>query len=80
MGMILEDTIKNKKEFIFYLSIAYIFGVFVRLLVFNNIIGVDEYWFEGRPIPIWSDDAGLYGYYAKEIIKGVNLHLVEIIF
>ncbi len=62
----------SKKELIFYLSIAYIFGVFVRLLVFNNIIGVDAYWFEGRPIPIWSDDAGLYGYYAKEILKGVD--------
>jgi len=70
--MIINEKEQNKKELIFYLSIAYIFGVFVRLLVFNNIIGVDEYWFEGRPIPIWSDDAGLYGYYAKEILKGVE--------
>ena len=62
----------NKKEFLFYLLVAYIFGVFIRLLVFNNIIGIDSYWFEGRPIPIWSDDAGLYGYYAKEILKGVS--------
>ena len=70
--MIIKDVKLDKKEFIFYLSIAYIFGVFVRVLLFNNIIGVDEYWFEGRPIPIWSDDSGLYGYYAKEILKGAN--------
>ncbi|SHO81362.1 Oligosaccharyltransferase PglB [hydrothermal vent metagenome] len=62
----------NKKELIFYLSIAYIFGVFVRLLLFNNITGVEEYWFDGRPLPIYSDDAGFYGYYAKEILNGAN--------
>lgn len=53
--------------------LAYAFGVVVRLILLNQMSSVEAFWFEGRPIPIWSDDAGLYGFYAKELLRGVAL-------
>jgi len=66
------STKSSLKEFSIYISIAYIFGVVVRLLVLQNVWGIESYWYEGRILPIWNDDAGLYGYYAKQILQGVN--------
>jgi len=55
-----------------YMALAYLFGVLVRLIVLQNVWGIDAFWYEGRILPIWSDDAGLYGYYAKQLLAGVG--------
>lgn len=70
--MKLSPTQSTLKELLLYVALAYIFGLLVRLMVLQNVWGVEAYWYEGRILPIWSDDAGLYGYYAKQILAGVS--------
>ncbi|KIM10729.1 MAG: hypothetical protein KU38_07075 [Sulfurovum sp. FS08-3] len=70
--MKLSPTQSTPKELLLYIALAYIFGLLVRLMVLQNVWGVESLWYEGRILPIWSDDAGLYGYYAKQILAGVS--------
>ena len=53
-----------------YITIAFLFSLAVRSLLYFHAVGIENFWFEGRPLPIWSPDAGLYGYYAKQILAG----------
>jgi asparagine N-glycosylation enzyme membrane subunit Stt3 len=55
-----------------YMSIAYIFGVLIRLILWYQVIPVESFWLDGNPLPIYSPDAGLYGYYAKQLLSGAN--------
>ncbi|MBN2896228.1 MAG: glycosyltransferase family 39 protein [Campylobacterales bacterium] len=52
--------------------IAYSVGVFVRLWLWQQNIPIEAFWLEGRPLSVYSPDAGLYGYYAKELLQGVR--------
>lgn len=65
----------TKQELLIYMALVYTFGVLVRLMVLQNVWGVESLWYEGRILPIWSDDAGLYGYYAKQILGGMSFPL-----
>lgn len=69
---ITQKQSNTTKELWIYIALAYTFGVLVRLVVLQNVWGVESFWYEGRILPIWSDDAGLYGYYAKQILSGVS--------
>ncbi len=55
---------------IIYMSLAYIFGVLIRLILWNQLIPVESFWIDGDPLPIYSPDAGLYGFYAKQLLLG----------
>ena len=68
--MIIKEKQSSLKQLWGYIALAYTFGVVVRLVVLQNVWGVEAFWYEGRILPIWSDDAGLYGYYAKAILAG----------
>ena len=52
---------------------AYIFGVIVRLTAFIQANQITAFWLEGKPVSIWTPDAGRYGYYAKVILNGGDL-------
>jgi len=60
------------KELFIYITIAYLLGLVVRFVVLQNVWHIESYWYEGRILPIWNDDAGLYGYYAKQILQGID--------
>jgi len=53
--------------------LAYIFGVIVRLTAFIQASQIEAFWLEGKPVSIWTPDAGRYGYYAKTILNGADL-------
>ncbi len=55
-----------------YISIAYSFGVLIRLILWNQVIPIEAFWLNSNPLPIYSPDAGLYGYYAKQLLNGVT--------
>ncbi len=63
----------NNKTFIIYILLAYTFGVIVRLMTFIQIYQIKIFWLEGKPVSIWTPDAGRYGYYAKKILLGHDL-------
>ncbi len=55
--------------------IAYLFAVCVRVLLYVQTADIQAFWLDGEPLPIWSPDAGLYGYYAKQILAGASYPL-----
>ncbi|MEA1920270.1 MAG: STT3 domain-containing protein, partial [Campylobacterota bacterium] len=55
-----------------YMSIAYLFGLAVRMMLWYQVAPIESFWLDGNPIPIYSPDAGLYGYYAKQLLSGVT--------
>ncbi len=63
-----EKTSLNK--LLVYMLLAYTFGVLIRLILWNQLIPMESFWIDGDPLPIYSPDAGLYGFYAKELLSG----------
>ncbi len=49
---------------------AFLAALGIRSLLSFQIAGVPDFHFHGQPLPIYSPDAGLYGYYAKMILSG----------
>lgn len=64
-----SDPDKNKKV-ILYITLAYCLSVCARLIILFDITDRSDFFLNNKIIPIWTNDAGLYGYYAKEIIGG----------
>ncbi len=60
----------STKTLLLYMLAAYLFSVAVRLILWYQAASIDSYWLDGYPLPIWSPDAGLYGYYAKQLLAG----------
>ncbi len=56
-----------------YIFIVYLFGVLIRLILFYQAGQIGPLWDGSDPIAIWTPDAGRYGFYAKEILAGVEL-------
>lgn len=55
-----------------YILIAYLFGIAIRLILLYQAKGVPSLWINEEPLPIWTADASLYGFYAKQILAGVS--------
>jgi len=55
-----------------YIFSAYSFGLLVRLILLYQVSSIESFWLNGDPVPIYSPDAGLYGYYAKKLLLGAN--------
>lgn len=58
-----------------FIILAYAFGVAARLILYYQVIPLESFWLDGKPLPIYSPDAGLYGYYAKQLLLGANYPL-----
>lgn len=59
---------------IFLLTLlAFVFALGARALLYFQAAGIDAYSYEGHILPVWSADAGLYGYYAKQLLAGHSL-------
>jgi hypothetical protein len=63
----------SKSKIFSYIIVAYIFAIAVRLTAFIQVNQISAFWLEGKPVAIWSPDAGRYGYYAKSILEGNSL-------
>ncbi len=64
---------KNKlSAILIYMCIAYIFAVLVRMILYYDVAPVESFWLDGNPVAIYSPDAGLYGYYAKQLLLGAD--------
>ncbi len=59
----------NKKIF-GYITIAYLFSVALRFLLYFLAKSNPEFLYHSHIIPLWTADAGLYGHYAKELLLG----------
>ncbi|MEA2111816.1 MAG: STT3 domain-containing protein [Campylobacterota bacterium] len=60
----------SSKAILTYISIAYLFSLAIRFILFFQTQSIESFWLNGDPLPIWSPDAGLYGYYAKQLLAG----------
>lgn len=60
----------STKKVLIYLFTAYLFAVATRAALYLQTADISAFWLNGQPLPIWSPDAGLYGYYAKQILNG----------
>lgn len=69
----IQAEVVNTKTYFTYIIFAYIFGVVIRLMSLVQAYQIKAFWLEGKPISIWTPDAGRYGYYAKEILQGHEL-------
>lgn len=63
------------KQTFIYIAAAYTFGLLLRLILFYQSTFISGLWDKGLPIPIWTPDAGRYGFYAKSILSGVEYPL-----
>jgi len=70
----MEET--SGKTLLLYIFTAYLFSAGIRSLLWYQCSFIDAFWLNGEPLPIWSPDAGLYGYYAKQILSGHNYPFV----
>ena len=61
-----------EKHLYLYLFIAYTFGVALRFMLLYQSKDISSLWIDGAPLPIWTADAGRYGFFAKEILSGVD--------
>lgn len=57
--MIIDDSLKTFRR---YTAFAFTFALIIRLLPLIDL--------HDSPLPIWSPDAGLYGYYAQTLLAG----------
>lgn len=64
---------KQNLLYFFYICFAYIISVGIRLYFAKFAFSNEEFLFENAPIELWTYDSGLYGFYAKELIRGVSL-------
>ncbi|HIC79298.1 MAG TPA: hypothetical protein EYP02_08960, partial [Sulfurovum sp.] len=72
----LEDRQKNLKQLFFYILLAYLLSVAVRLFLYYQVSDNHNYLYNGNIIPLWTADAGLYGYYANQILSGISYPFV----
>jgi len=72
----LEDRQKNLKQLFFYILSAYLLSVAVRLFLYYQVSDNHNYLYNGNIIPLWTADAGLYGYYANQILSGISYPFV----
>lgn len=64
-----QITLKN---LIIYILIAFSFSMLVRLILYYQIADNTDYFYNGNVIPLWNADGGLYGFYAKQLLSGVE--------
>jgi len=67
---------KNVKQLFFYILSAYLLSIAVRLFLYYQASDNANYFYNGNIIPLWTADAGLYGYYANQILSGVSYPFV----
>ncbi|MCH9740799.1 MAG: dolichyl-diphosphooligosaccharide--protein glycosyltransferase subunit STT3, partial [Epsilonproteobacteria bacterium] len=60
----------NHQTIIFYILVAFFFSVSVRVFLYYQISDYNDYFYDGSIIPIWNLDAGLYGFYANQLLNG----------
>ena len=72
----LDENRVNSKLIVIYISIAYIFSLVVRFFLYYQASENPNYFYNGNIIPLWTADAGLYGYYANQILDGVSYPFV----
>ena len=56
-----------------YIAGAYIFALFFRFFLFFVAKEHPEFFYQNSPIAIWTADAGLYGFYAKQLLAGAKI-------
>jgi len=67
---------KNIKQLFFYILSTYILSIAVRLFLYYQASDNSNYFYNGNIIPLWTADAGLYGYYANQILSGISYPFV----
>lgn len=55
------------------MSIAYLFSIAARFSLWFDAQKNPDFTIDGKIVPLWTADAGLYGFYAKEILNGAQL-------
>ena len=66
-----------KRELIIYIALAYIFNILIRYILYLQIPDGGSFFYNGEIIPIWTPDASLYGFYAKELFNGIDYPLTS---
>ncbi len=53
-----------------YIIITTLFSIAIHSTLYFNVVDIKSYWLDGEILPIFSPDAGLYGYYGAQILEG----------
>ncbi|MFP4332873.1 MAG: STT3 domain-containing protein [Campylobacterales bacterium] len=71
-----QDRIPTRYVVLLALA-AFAISLTLKLMMYYlQVAGNEEYIYNGNPVAIWTPDAGLYGFYAQEILRGVNYPFV----
>ncbi len=54
-----------------YILTTYVFNILLRYILYLQIYNDSSIFYNGEIIPIWTPDASLYGFYAKQLLSGV---------
>ncbi len=73
----LKQNETNTRYLVIYILLAYLFSLAARLLLYYQISDNSDLVYAGNIIPIWTPDAGLYGYYAKQLLSGVSYPFIS---
>ncbi len=67
------DVEKIYKNSFLVVFVAIFLSLILQSIFLLHVKDNPSYFFDGNFIPLWTHDAGLYGFYAKKLISGANI-------
>jgi len=71
-----SDRQATFKHLTLYIFMAFIVGLLARLILYYQASDNSDYFYNGEIIPLWNPDAGLYGFYASQLLDGIHYPFV----
>ncbi|MBN2824257.1 MAG: hypothetical protein JXQ76_02950 [Campylobacterales bacterium] len=72
----MESNSIGIKQLLVYITLAYIITLLIRLIAYSQFSEIPQYLYNGNIVPLWTPDAGLYGFYAKQLLSGISYPFV----
>ena len=57
--------------------IVYVISVVLHLILYYEVKDNSLFYYDGRIMPIWTDDAAHFGYVAKQILQGIDIAIEQ---
>ena len=73
----MKNSTQSRLNLSLYILFTYVISVLFRMPLFYEVLQIDFLWNGSLPVPIFTPDAGLHGFYAKEILDGVDLPYIS---
>ena len=73
----IEQSKVTTKMLLIYILLTYLFSITIRLFLYYQISDNGNLFYNSTPIPIWTPDAGLYGFYAEQLLNGISYPFIS---